>query len=682
MQNFYIILYIMKFLRILLYCLLWLLFAVLFTFLGVILVYIWQNWEENQNYIPSTITLNVWTWDKSINQLPTLKTMAISFPLNISSYECSKTNNITVKVSAIEPNDPDGMISRLKFYYYNVDDPDRILEYKETMSLYPYVYFVLPKISWEYGFWVILYDNNWWIVNSDDIIWKWPALYMPHFCGDVDLPTLTLKVDSTNVEIWDTVTFNAVSRLPLEDKDFEKERIFYYDFEWDWTWDLVTKKDTVTYTFIDVYEEWVTPRAAVEFRWKLVQAEWAKIRTKIWLKPILMYNSIWNTVIFRDMSRWALIERQICFEDEECAMWNNKFRKLHSANNIETINKWTATPITQNDAFIFSYDNYWEHDVSIYEKDKYWNEKKQNYIVDTSLDKNNWWIASWVNMITIPETTFTNANPEIFLSKTMKNTLIMYINNENWELCYVDTEIAIDSDWDWKSDNDKDIMCNKLAKIKYEPEYESAWWRVYFMENWKLTFKNFYVTFEWIILELDEEKREIYNDITALYFSIEDISTENINLKRLLDSLRKNLNNRPEVSSLVISIKDQINNWWIKIDLRQKESLDAILSRLDNEDTIISVWRSEYDKNKAEILSLLPTKNSNIKSAIEEMFKNFDENLYAYPPKEKAKELKNIRNTIINNGKKNNRLYDENDFTPYFCNIFDYFDISNHTNKC
>jgi hypothetical protein len=58
-----------------------------------------------------------------------------------------------------------------------------------------------------------------------------------------------------------------------------------------------------------------------------------------------------------------------------------------------------------------------------------------------------------VNMITIPETTFTNANPEIFLSKAMKNTLIMYINNENWETCYVDTDVAMDSDRDWKTYN-------------------------------------------------------------------------------------------------------------------------------------------------------------------------------------------------------------------------------------
>jgi hypothetical protein len=61
-------------------------------------------------------------------------------------------------------------------------------------------------------------------------------------------------------------------------------------------------------------------------------------------------------------------------------------------------------------------------------------------------------------------------------------------------------------------------------------------------------------------LELDEEKREIYNDITTLYYGIEDISTENTNLKRLLDGLRKHLNKRSEVSSFVNSIKDQIEN--------------------------------------------------------------------------------------------------------------------------
>jgi peptidoglycan hydrolase CwlO-like protein len=61
-------------------------------------------------------------------------------------------------------------------------------------------------------------------------------------------------------------------------------------------------------------------------------------------------------------------------------------------------------------------------------------------------------------------------------------------------------------------------------------------------------------------LELDEEQLEIYNDITTLVNGIEDISIENTDLKSSLDRLRKNINNRPEVSSLVVQIHEQIDN--------------------------------------------------------------------------------------------------------------------------
>ena len=496
---------------------------------------------------------------------------------------------------------------------------------------------------------------------------------------DKDVPVVDLKVSPSDIYIWDTVTYTVKSRVESDNEAFENNRTFYYDFDGDWVWDLVTKKDYAGYIFEEAYEEWVIPKVAVEFRWKLWQAKWNTIYVKQKAKPILLYNSIWNTVVFRDLSMWKLIKREICFETDECEAWNSKFKKILIDPDLE---EWTELLFSNNDSFLQKYDNYGKHNVLIYLKDRYWNEEYEKFVIETSNNISNWEIVPWINMITIPETVFTNWNPEIFLSKNMNNTLTMYINNESWETCYVDTDIAIDSDWDWKTDNDTDIMCNKLAKIKYEPDYESAWWRVYFMNNWKLTFKNFYVTFEWIILELDEEKREIYNDITTLYYWIEDISIENTNLKNLLDRLRKNLNNRLEVSSVVISIKDQINNWWIKMDLRQKESLDTILSRLENEDTIILIWRSEYDKNKQEILAMLPSsKWYTIKSTAEKMFEDFEENLYSYTVNEKEKELEKIWNTIIKDWKKNRWMYNENDFTPYFCNIYDYYNIVD-ANKC
>ena len=639
-------------------------------------------------------------WFNVKNALPTINNVTLSFPQytetstnplgfttdtnsNKSIFDCTWTNNLTIKVTAVDPKDSDWNVSRLRFYYYNIDDPDRILEFKESWISAPYVYFVIPKIAWEYKFWVMVYDNDWWMINSDDYLASNPSVYFPAACGDADVPTVTLKVSNTNIQVWDTVTYSVVSRISSDNEDFQTDRTFYYDFTWDWVWDLVTKKDSVTYTFEETYEDWVTPRAAVEYRWKLWQGEWATILVKNWIKPILLYNSIWNIVIFRDLSVWVMQEREICFEKSECEAWNKKFKKTSiSTVSPEELTGGTVTPITEKDHFLQKYEDYWTHKVSIYFKNKYWIEVEKEYDVKTSSNTNNWKIAPWVNMITIPETTFNNTNPEIFLSKDMKNTLIMYINNDSQEECYVDTDIARDSDWDGKTDNDMDVLCNKMVKIVYEPNYESSIWRLYFTNNWQLTFKNFYVTFEWSILELDEEKRELYRDISTLINGIEDITIENTDLKRSLDRLRKNLNNRPEVTTIVITINEQIENWWIKIDLKQKESLDSILNRLSNEDTIVSVWMNEYEKNREEILASLPEGQWSIKTTVEGMFQNFDETAYQYTPEEKAKELESIRNTIIDDGKKNRWMYNENDFTIYFCNIFDYYEIPTYTKKC
>ena len=62
---------------------------------------------------------------------------------------------------------------------------------------------------------------------------------------------------------------------------------------------------------------------------------------------------------------------------------------------------------------------------------------------------------------------------EIFLAENMNNTLLMYVNSEYGD-CYIDTDISTDSDGDRNPSNDKDVLCNKIAKISYEPNYENT----------------------------------------------------------------------------------------------------------------------------------------------------------------------------------------------------------------
>lgn len=650
-------------------------------------------------------------WFNVKNALPKLKNLTFSFPQyadnsnmiwfgntdsNKVSFDCSGTNNLTVKVTAVNAIDPDWMVSRLRFYYYNVDDPERKLEYKDAWMTAPYVYFFVPRVGWEYKFWVFVYDNDGDMIDSDEYLASNPAIYFPASCSDSDVPTVTLKVSSNNIQVWDEVTYTVISKLSMNNEDFATDRTFYYDFTWDGVWDLVTKKDTATYQFLEAYEDWVTPIVAVEYRRKVWKANGDTIFVKNWIKPILIYNSIWNTVIFRDLSVWIIQERTICFEESECDAWNWQYQKIHKATwSIELMTWWTKTSVTENDSFIQKYDNYWWHNVFINLKSKYGIEVQTGFVVKTSNNESNGRIAPWINMITIPEMSFQTKNVwedwevkdvriEVILARNMNNTLLLYLSDTTWWTCYVDTDIATDSDWDWKVDNDMDVLCNKMAKIKYEPEYENTIWRVYFTVDGKLTFKNFYVSFEGYVWELDEEMYDIYKNLTILIDGIDDISVENTDLKNNLNRLRKNLNNKSEVSALVVDINAQIENWWLKMDSNQKAMLDDILFRLANPDTVVavSVWMNDYEKNKQEILALIPTEKwSTIKDEIVRMFSDFEENVTWYSSEKRIEVLSKIRDTILTDSKKN-KWWDDDVYTQYFCNIFSYYDIDSWSGRC
>ncbi|MBO7505239.1 hypothetical protein J6T66_03755 [bacterium] len=60
-------------------------------------------------------------------------------------YNCNTYSNIIVKASVLNPTIENGVISKLLFYYYNVDDPTRILDFKEVLVNKPYVFFSIPK---------------------------------------------------------------------------------------------------------------------------------------------------------------------------------------------------------------------------------------------------------------------------------------------------------------------------------------------------------------------------------------------------------------------------------------------------------------------------------------------------------------------------------------------------------
>ncbi|MDD2536947.1 MAG: PKD domain-containing protein [Candidatus Absconditabacteria bacterium] len=628
-------------------------------------------------------------WFKVVNALPTLKNLTISFPQygndtgigfqennvqNILDITADESSNLIIKVTAVGASDPDGEISYFRRYYYHKDNPNRILETRITPSNISYVFFTIPRIAGEYMFGVTLYDNDEGRQKSEDIIGNGPMIFIPNTARP-DTPIVTLRSDKQVINVGDTVTFDVIAKATTENEDFFSNRTIYYDFDGDGEYDLITKDDRVSYTYNEANESGYLPKVKVEYRSFPGYAEGSTIIVKNGVKPVLTFNSIKNIVIFRDLSIGDIVQRNICFDANECALGNNKYRKLHIVPVTNTTVNLSNNDIVNNKVFVQEYPAFGNYKVSIDSKSLQGISVSGDYQVQTSNNESNGRITNGINLITIPETTLNNSNPEIYVSKSMDDSVLFYLHHEGEGQCYIDTDISVDSDRDGKTENDFDIPCNTPILRKYTPLTESIIGRVYFEYNGKLVFKNFNVSFEASEILLDETNKTLYTDITTLINGIEDTTIGNTDLKTLLDILRKNLLDKNQTSANVVGIQTHITETAILIDAEQKALLESIITRLSNADTVSALGGNEYEKAREAILTILPT---GLSTLIREEFTQFENNSERLDEEGKRESLNAIITLIASKGPEYE--FQANDMTtfiqPEFCKIFAFYDIA------
>ncbi len=79
-----------------------------------------------------------------------------------------------------------------------------------------------------------------------------PLVVFPPDTNQPDIPSVTLRIDNSNTEIGEEVTFEVISKIYSQKPDFEQERVIQYDFNGDGEYDLTTKKNKVTYVYTKV----------------------------------------------------------------------------------------------------------------------------------------------------------------------------------------------------------------------------------------------------------------------------------------------------------------------------------------------------------------------------------------------------------------------------------------------
>ncbi len=558
---------------------------------------------------------NVRIYFKVVNALPKLDNIVLFFPqygneigVGFSENNAKDIFNDTfdpliVKVSATNALDSDWFISYFKRYYYYKDDPSRPIETKITPGNIPYAFFSLPRVPWEFMFGVTMYDNDEGQQSNEDIIGNWPLVFFPPDVSRPDIPLVTLKSDVVSAEVGDEVTFDVVSKIISDRADFVKERTIQYDFDGDGTWDLTTKSDRVTHVYTEPNDLGYRPRAAVLYRWYKWVGVWGSIVIKQWLKPMLLSDSFEKLTIFRDVSLWAIANKTLCLDLKNCKN-----------------DDWFI--ITTGDAFAFTYPDYGKYFISLEVVDKYANLADKKRTITLTSGENN---ATDFHILSIPAVSLSSWSIDFFVGKNLNNSILMYIkyDDSRWT-CYVDTDIAFDSNGDTVKDNDKDFLCNELYLDIYEPKYESVVGRIYYTKSdTTAVSKDFTVSFLDFDVELDPEVAVTYKAINDFINTLQDVwSTGDMaDFRTLMVSLRDWLIDQVDTKSNVVSVKDFYESHDLALTDEQIIMLEAIFTQLTDKAVSAAGGGNVYEQAKAEILTILP---ANLAVDVEWLFKEFE----------------------------------------------------------
>ena len=625
-------------------------------------------WCQYIDYTLEDVSLGKTTkeriWFKVVNALPKLDNVTLSFPqygneIWIGFQQGNQTQDIfasgvdpiIIKVNAQGAMDSDGSISYFKRYYYPKSNPNKIIETKITPGNIPYTFFSVPRQQGEFMFGVKMFDNDDGTQSSEEILGNGPIIVFPPDSKQPDIPLVTLKTDKINVEVWEEVTFDIISKILSDRSDFAKERTIQIDFDGDGEIDLTTKDDRVkhVYTKPSPTSTPYIPKAYVIYRDYKGMGESAPIVVKNGIKPALIYTSLGTTVLFKDVSLWEIIEREICLDTKECEKGNPAYRNT-----------------TLDKTFKVQYPKSGSYTVTMKVKDKNGNEATNTLKVEIPKTRKVTPIASGIFLISLPEAQFNDAKlPEIFVGKQLNNEVLFYIKtDETIKSCFVDSDITFDSNHDGDPKNDKDFSCNKINTQAYTPNFESVIGRVYYKpantqkNSWKS--RDFVVSFADFENGLDETTRKYYQTISELINTIDDSSSvANSDLRNLLILLRNTLSDKNAQRGSLIQIEEFLDKNEVKLSKKQQEKLQSLINDLSDYATLSAKGAGTYEVAKEEILSLLPLE---LKKNILNGFKRYEEvNEGTGGITEKKKLLESISATIFNHVAKSDQNIGENE---------------------
>ncbi len=406
-------------------------------------------------------------WLKVQNLKPTLSALS-------TKIENPDSDPIIVDLSAVWAKDKDWVITSYLWYYYT-DSESEPQDFRVTTS--PSTKFVLPKITWNYYFVVVLTDDNWDKINSEQL-WKEATLTLAW--NNINVPLVDLKVNDSSVYIWDDVVFSAKVKNILWRNITSKSK-FYWDFDGDWFYDQESTIPTVSHIYKKSWTFYA--KLKVKHKW-FSNTRTVEIDVENRLSPDFKYISVWSTFLFLNNSKWVYsfiiwdlwdwtkVEWKQDFKHiykdwkpihivklkliEWTKIKQKEYRVVKNMMNLLKTKKWNFVVLSypgnkdwkiivkQDSDYIYIYPSVKNKDVSIVAIDT-------NTDVDSDL---NWWKDDDVNIKWKPGSIL-----KVKLNKNRIQNIVVFIKDKDW-IVLDSKQLSIEKEYIEVSNED-------ISKIKF-----------------------------------------------------------------------------------------------------------------------------------------------------------------------------------------------------------------------
>lgn len=362
--------------------------------------------------------------------------------------------------------------------------------------------------------------------------------------------------------------------------DFVANRVIKYDFDGDGIDDLSTKDTKVTY----IYEKdgIYTPRVKVTYRKRSGTAKGLTINVEKGTKAQFLYATLGKKIIIRDISLGDIVAKTFCLD-------------------LKTCKENTNLLIENRSYFVATYSAAGKYAIQYDVADKFGNSSRQRGVVDVTQPAP----ATDAVIVTLPGAIASSGGKAtVQVGKGLDNTILFYSEFAGTGDCFIDKDIAFDSNKDGTPDQDRDIACNQETMIKYIPQFDSSIARLYYAKDGKMLTTDIVVQFLDFDNTLPEALKTTYGQLNTLIDQVPDSSSF---LRTLLLNLRNNLIDPVAAQSIIVQIHDVLdtNPDAISDDLKQR--ILEIIEPLTNQSGESALGGSAYSNAKQGILYLLPS---------------------------------------------------------------------------